>query len=92
MNIMFSARERNGQFRGMASAQVDLALVFTYVREEIGEKFLSGNITNSEQAIEYMQIRLTNLMTSWFGFGNAQLRTPAPWIGTAKSNLIYLFP
>jgi hypothetical protein len=92
MNVMFSARERNGQFRSMASAQADLALIFTYVRGEIGEKFLNGDITNSEQATEYMQMRTTGLMTSWFGFGNAQLRTPYNWSGTAKSNLIYLFP
>jgi hypothetical protein len=93
LNVMLSSRNRyTGQFESMAQAKTDLALIFTFARGDLRDKYLDGDITTEDQASEYLINRVNSLINSWFRYGQAAERTPAPWIGTAKSNLIYLFP
>ncbi|WP_169305541.1 RHS repeat domain-containing protein [Sphingobacterium alkalisoli] len=92
LNVMISSRNRKGQFQSIDQIKTDLALIFNFVRTEINEKYMKRDITNERSAKEYMVLRLNVLINAYFPYGNAQLRTPAKWIGSAKSNLIYLMP
>ena len=93
LNIMFSARDKyTGRYIGMTEAQADVASIFTYARFDVLSGWLDHKINTVDEANDVLIQRLNGVMNGWFKYGNAAERTPAPWIGTAKSNLIYLFP
>ena len=92
LNVMFSARKSDGTFRSMEESKELLAEMITLIRYDIGQRFLNYEINNGAAAADYFVKDLNIILNGWFGYGQAALRTPTPWIGSAKSNLIYLLP
>lgn len=93
LNIMFSSREKySGRFAGMMGARVDLAGIINEARLELRDQVLDGYIISSDEAANFLIGKIRSGVLSSFGFGKVEERSPAAWIGSAKTNIIILFP
>jgi len=94
---MVSSRNNAGQFISLTQAQMSIAGAFNDARLAVLDGYLDGDISRAddEEAIGlFINTFNSSINTFYSGvkYGNAQERTPAPWIGAAKSVYINLFP
>jgi len=77
---------------GVDEIKSELATIFTYARQEVRDGWLDHKFNTTNDAAKLLIQRVDGIIKGWFSDGRASTRTPAPWIGAPKSNLITLFP
>jgi len=92
LNLRISSRNRDGTFANQFLLKLKLSMIFNYIRGDIYKKFSKREVVDSDQVRDLIVKHLNIAIKANFPGGEAQLRTPQKWIGTAKTNLIYLFP
>ena len=93
INIMVSARDGYGRFISMEAAKVAMASALYSARWDVLNEYLNSNDKLNGADAGKLLIKSLNIWLNVFlKYGNAYERTPAPWIGSAKSTYINLWP